>query len=170
MAIWRPAHLTPIPYSTEAKLPLLSADDSTLITLRKVSARTRISSNVRMGPPHSHYTEATVKYVLQHLRESIEIREISRMVMQSTFIFIRRFSRETGMTPYEFVRRARIAEASALLEYSSRSVHTISLAVGYRNAASFTRAFVEIMGETPTSYRSSTRRSHFRPALRRSAG
>jgi transcriptional regulator GlxA family with amidase domain len=67
--------------------------------------------------------------------------------------FARVFSRETGMTPADFVQATRIDTARRLLEETALPLKRISLLSGFADAGSLRRAFVRRQGTLPLDYR-----------------
>ena len=66
---------------------------------------------------------------------------------------LRRFASATGMTPIEYCRSVRIARARELLEGGETSQKQIAESLGYKDVASFTRAFRKAVGSAPGAYR-----------------
>jgi len=66
---------------------------------------------------------------------------------------LRRFASATGMTPIEYCRSVRVARARELLEGGETSQKEIAESLGYKDAASFTRAFRKAVGSAPGAYR-----------------
>jgi AraC-like DNA-binding protein len=67
--------------------------------------------------------------------------------------FARLMRRFFGLTPSQYITKARIAAASSLLRETDRSVAEIGLACGFADHSSFTRAFRKVAGISPTQYR-----------------
>jgi AraC-like DNA-binding protein len=57
------------------------------------------------------------------------------------------------MTPIEYCRSVRIARAREILEGGETSQKDIAESLGYKDAASFTRAFRKAVGWAPGAYR-----------------
>jgi transcriptional regulator GlxA family with amidase domain len=66
---------------------------------------------------------------------------------------LRRFASATGTTPIEYCRRVRIARARELLEGGDTSQKEIAQSLGYKDVASFARAFRKAIGSAPGAYR-----------------
>lgn len=66
--------------------------------------------------------------------------------------FIRYFVRETGLTPREWLRRARLAAAAIVLA-SGASVTEAGLASGYASISAFIAAYRAVFGDTPGAAR-----------------
>ena len=77
---------------------------------------------------------------------------------------LRRFASATGMTPIEYCRRVRIARARELLEGGELSQKEIAQSLGYRDVASFARAFGKAVSLAPGAYREKFGRKGISPA------
>jgi transcriptional regulator GlxA family with amidase domain len=66
---------------------------------------------------------------------------------------LRRYRQETGMTPLQWLQKARIEKAKHLLELSAMPVAEVVTAVGYQDLATFSRLFARETGQTPGHYR-----------------
>ncbi|XTP38650.1 AraC family transcriptional regulator (plasmid) [Mycobacterium sp. TJFP1] len=94
---------------------------------------------------------AAMEYTKDHL-PSVTAEEVSRAVAVSHRTLRRQFAAQTGMTWQRYLLQARMLHAMVLLAGDS-SVQQTSTAVGFDNVSSFTRAFTQFNGETPSAYR-----------------
>ncbi len=76
-------------------------------------------------------------------------------VSQKTLI--RRFRAELGMTPRDYLRDARIANAKMQLGATARPISQIAHLVGYDDIKSFRNTFRELTGLTPSQFRTAAR-------------
>jgi len=76
---------------------------------------------------------------------------------------LRRFASETGQSPLDYLRQARVDAAKRLLESPDHTVASAMRHVGYADPASFRRPFTARAGMTPAAYRRQFRAS--RPRL-----
>lgn len=67
--------------------------------------------------------------------------------------FKRRFRNATGLSPLEYVHTLRLEEAKQMLEAGDEPVEAIAEAVGYEDAAFFSRLFRRRVGLSPGRYR-----------------
>ncbi|MCU7647970.1 GlxA family transcriptional regulator [Pseudomonas piscis] len=93
------------------------------------------------------------QYVLDHLQDNLSIGELARAAHMSPRNFSRVFVREAGITPAEFVERARVDAARALLERSSAPLKTLAYRCGFRGAQHLLRVFKRRLGLTPQQFR-----------------
>ena len=67
--------------------------------------------------------------------------------------FARRFQQATGLSPLEYVHTLRLEEAKQHLETGDEVIEAIAQAVGYEDAAYFSRLFRRKVGLSPAQYR-----------------
>lgn len=122
--------------------------------LLAVEQTSRVFSFRRRRPRADRSLSACVIEIMQRrLAEPLTVRALAREAGVSPFHFIRRFRLETGTTPHDYLRSLRLREAARLLSSSSLPVRIVGLRVGFRNFASFVRAFAHETGRTPLAYR-----------------
>jgi AraC-like DNA-binding protein len=79
--------------------------------------------------------------------------EVSRAVAVSERTLRRLFHDILGLSWRAYLLHARMLRAMALLASPAQSVQDTATAVGFDSLSSFTRAFSQFCGETPTTYR-----------------
>jgi AraC-like DNA-binding protein len=84
----------------------------------------------------------------------LDVTEIARAAHMSTAHFSRQFRAEYGETPYAYLMTRRIERAKALLRGGEMSVTEVCMAVGCTSLGSFSARFTEVVGVTPSRYRS----------------
>ena len=94
-----------------------------------------------------------VRYVAANFNREITLDDVAGGMDLSKFHFLRRFRDEGGMTPGQFLRCYRMMTAMERLAGSDRKVREIAREVGYRDAASFSRAFRRVTGTQPNCFR-----------------
>ncbi|MBX3099940.1 MAG: helix-turn-helix transcriptional regulator [Salinibacterium sp.] len=83
----------------------------------------------------------------------LDVPEMARHALMSPAHFSRQFKAAYGETPYGYLMTRRIERAMALLREGT-SVTDACMAVGCTSLGSFSSRFTEIVGVTPTVYRS----------------
>jgi transcriptional regulator GlxA family with amidase domain len=96
---------------------------------------------------------ATREWALHRLGEPLTLEALARHAAVSPRTFSRRFVEDTGYTPMQWVRRARIDLARELLERSERSVEQIAADVGLGTGANLRLHFQQVLGTSPSEYR-----------------
>jgi len=95
----------------------------------------------------------TLAWIEANLDRQLTLAEIARHALLSPRTLSRRFRDETGITPIEYVIRARIGVAQSLLETTGHSVDHIARASGFGTAANLRGKFAAALGTTPAAYR-----------------
>lgn len=67
--------------------------------------------------------------------------------------FCRVFKKATGITPHQYVMKARLDRAQELLGSSELSIAAIAELLGFTSQSHFTRAFRQYAGQTPSGWR-----------------
>ncbi len=91
--------------------------------------------------------------------ESLDIKAIAAAACMSQAHFSRKFRAAYGETPYSYLLTRRIERAKALLRQGA-TVTDACVAVGASSLGSFSSRFTEVVGETPSHYRSRDHRAH----------
>ncbi|MGQ9407607.1 AraC family transcriptional regulator [Mycolicibacterium gilvum] len=95
---------------------------------------------------------AALDYTKQHL-DTATAEEVSRAVSVSERTLRRLFADTLGLPWRTYLLHARMLRAMALLAAPAQSVQETATAVGFDSVSSFTRAFAQFCGETPSAYR-----------------
>jgi AraC-like DNA-binding protein len=95
---------------------------------------------------------AALAYTKDHL-DSVTADEVSRAVSVSERTLRRLFADTLGLSWRTYLLHARMLRAMALLAAPGQSVQQTATAVGFDSLSSFTRAFAQFCGETPSAYR-----------------
>ena len=90
--------------------------------------------------------------MLENLAEPPSLEELGRRVACSHFYLSRTFTRETGLTLSQWLRRARLERAAELLRTRKCNVTEAALEVGYSSLSHFSQAFREMFGCCPGLY------------------
>ena len=89
--------------------------------------------------------------------EPLDVPRLAGIAHVSEAHFIRTFKATFGETPHRYLQRRRVERAMFLLAQTRREVTEICLEVGFSSLGSFSRTFTEIVGESPSSFRSHAR-------------
>jgi len=89
----------------------------------------------------------------ENLHRELTLARIARRAAVSTRSLSRRFREQTGTTPAQWVKRARVRSAQRLLETTLLSVKRIATAVGVGSASVLRGHFASVLGTSPRAYR-----------------
>src|ERR1700739_3222873 len=91
-------------------------------------------------------------YIDREYAKPLDVPDMARAALMSPAHFSRKFRAAYGETPYSYLMTRRIERAKALLR-QGMSVTDTGFAVGCTSLGSFSSRFTEIVGETPSQYR-----------------
>jgi AraC-like DNA-binding protein len=83
---------------------------------------------------------------------SLDLDRIAAVAFLSKSYFVRRFSRQYGVTPGAYLTGRRIERARDLLRFANLTVTEVCSAVGYVSIGSFSSAFRAATGESPSNF------------------
>ena len=102
---------------------------------------------------HEKRIEDAVRYIVEHLDETIDLRHLSDYVCLSRFHFHRVFQALVGETVCELARRLRLERAFLQLRTTRIAITQLALEAGYATPEAFLRAFRTAFGYTPSQAR-----------------
>jgi AraC-like DNA-binding protein len=102
--------------------------------------------------------QQAMAFVEAHLADAT-VERTARAAGMSVRSLSRRFDEETGVTFRSYLQTARMLYAMELLARPNASISAAAYAVGFQSAASFTTAFAERCGVTPSEYRARASRT-----------
>ncbi len=94
-----------------------------------------------------------LSYIEENLTNDIDLKEVARLAFCSEYHFQRMFSFLVGISLSEYIRRRRLTIAAFELNNSNLRIIDIAIKYGYSSPDSFTRAFQNLHGITPSEAR-----------------
>jgi AraC family transcriptional regulator len=92
-------------------------------------------------------------YIDKHLDETLSVEALSNIANFSKFHFHRQFSEYCGISIARYIQLMRLKRASYRLAFNHQDlVIDISLDAGFENPESFSRAFKNTFGQTPSEF------------------
>lgn len=98
-----------------------------------------------------------IDFIRANLSKTILIAELAKVSNLSESQFRRKFRIEFGVSPQEFILRARLQSAAHLLRNNSCNISQVASQSGFSDQSYFTRQFKTFFAETPKDYRKSRR-------------
>ncbi|HVI52215.1 MAG TPA: AraC family transcriptional regulator [Candidatus Sulfotelmatobacter sp.] len=93
-------------------------------------------------------------YIERHLDEELSVERLSRVAHFSKFHFHRQFAKFCGVSVSRYIQLIRLKTASQqLVRQRQRKIIDIALEAGFENPESFSRAFKQVFGQTPSAFR-----------------
>jgi AraC-like DNA-binding protein len=95
---------------------------------------------------------SVVQYIQQNLGTPLTVEELAAHFGQDLATFVRRFRTEFGLSPKQYIKRARIEWAQRELASTTRPMEEIAAAVGM-DQSYFSKVFRQVSSVTPSEYR-----------------
>ncbi|MCP4459064.1 MAG: helix-turn-helix transcriptional regulator [Cytophagales bacterium] len=92
-------------------------------------------------------------YLISNLQYQISIDRICEEVGMSKYHFIRTFKMLFGVSPHQYLKRARINFSEELLKNTKLEIAEIATKSGYESPSAFSRVFKELIHTSPIAYR-----------------
>ena len=101
----------------------------------------------------SREIEAACSYIERHLEEELSIASLASYAGYMEYYFSKKFKRELGLTPAEYIRKKRLEKAALLLRSSDLDAQQIATRLQFCSQSYFTDCFRKEYGISPTKYR-----------------
>ncbi|MBQ1292031.1 MAG: helix-turn-helix transcriptional regulator [Lachnospiraceae bacterium] len=101
----------------------------------------------------SREIEAACSYIERHLEEELSISSLASYAGYMEYYFSKKFKRELGLTPAEYIRKKRLAKAALLLRSTDLDAQQIASRLQFCSQSYFTDCFRKEFGVSPTKYR-----------------
>ncbi len=106
----------------------------------------------RRVPRRRQIVEEVQRYILEHIEESLTIRDISAQVFLAPTYLCTLFKEETGGTINGYLTRQRMLHAARLLAAGEHRVYELARRLGYSDVKYFSSLFKRELGQTPSRY------------------
>lgn len=97
--------------------------------------------------------QKTLNHIEEHLGEEIQIEELAEIAVLSLFYYQRLFTRLVKTSVREYIKLRRLAKSITMLRDKENRIIDIAMEYGFGSHITFTRAFKETYGITPSQYR-----------------
>lgn len=98
------------------------------------------------------------KYVKEHIYEPLKTADVAEGLCRNRSSLASEFKKQTGMTLTDYIKEKKIQEAKEILIKTNKALSDISYLLGFSSQGHFCKVFKEIVGLTPTEYRSKNKR------------
>jgi AraC family transcriptional regulator len=142
--------------------PTNSADTWESLAVLMATSTVRIAADPVRSPRAPLNAERgvarAVRLIDRDPRVALTLQALAREASLSPYHFLRTFARVTGVTPHQYLIRARLRRAAVRLATKDSRVIDVALDCGFRDVSTFNRAFRTEFGATPVEYRARARR------------
>ena len=91
-------------------------------------------------------------FMEHNFTEAITLDDLSKLSGLNKYTLLRNFTKQRGLTPYQYLETIRIGEAKKLLE-KGVDLLDIAMQTGFADQSHFTKFFKKLIGLTPKQYR-----------------
>ncbi len=114
----------------------------------------RLPRDVRDATPSALARVTRVaRRIEREMQSELTVEKLAREAGLSPYHFLRTFEQLTGLTPRQYVKRARLREAAARLPLERQKVLDTALDCGFGDVSNFNRAFQSEFGVSPRAWR-----------------
>ena len=107
-------------------------------------------------------TGRVIDFIGKHLDEELELDELCRIACFSKYHFHRLFTAYTGLPLMGYIKWLRLKRAAhQLIVHKEETIINIALDAGFETHESFTRAFKQVCGQSPSEFRRKARWENF---------
>lgn len=112
------------------------------------------------------YLNEMVKYIEDNLTEEIDYKQLAKIVGISEYSLQRIFMFLTNISIAEYIRKRRLSKAFEELKTSNIKIIDLAIKYCYDSSISFSRAFKNMFGITPSECRNSSKEYKLFPIIR----
>lgn len=98
------------------------------------------------------FSDKVKQYIDCHIFDPVDLDEIASHFFINSSYLIRKFRRETGITPMRYYNMCRIKAARSLLSFNELPVKEVASLLNYSDSAYFSNRFKEETGFSPSEY------------------
>src|SRR2546423_9426010 len=144
------------PLTARARLAMTRAELMEEVALELAAAALGLSAQASRPAAlslHEARMSAVLRYMAARPTAPHTVAELARMARLSRFHFLRTFKGTTGVTPHQWLLRARLRAAAERLAATEAPATDITLDVGVEDLSNFIRTFPSGFGASPRQYR-----------------
>ncbi len=93
------------------------------------------------------------RWIREHLRQPLTVDDLAEQAKMSRRQLTRTFKKNYQLSPAQYIMRMRVDEARKLLESSALRISSIAQQVGFGGESTMRRAFMQLLGVSPSDYR-----------------
>ncbi|MCE8016202.1 helix-turn-helix domain-containing protein [Halomonas sp. MCCC 1A17488] len=132
----------------------LGAARDLVLFMRRPGSQAQFSAALQAQAAAGSRLSPLVDTIIADPTGDLSVPALAARTNMSERTFVRRFRAEIGETPAQFVKQARVDRAKTLLETSRWPLARIAEHSGFASLDSLHRAFLKLVGVTPSAYRS----------------
>lgn len=123
-----------------------------VIYLHRTGNQAQFSEALRLQAPDDSRLTALLDWAARNLDQNLNVERLARDYGTSERNFRRLVRTATGYSPSELIERLRLDRARTLLSAGNARISSVAMAVGFRRADTFARAFERAYGISPSDF------------------
>lgn len=96
---------------------------------------------------------SAINFIQKNYKYNISVEDLANHICLSVYYFSRLFKRETGYSPYQYIRNVRLNHAKSLLISTDMPIKEICYECGFNSESNFVSCFKAQTGITPSNFR-----------------
>lgn len=109
--------------------------------------------NITEKKQQDFYINEAVVYIQQNFNRELTVDEVAAFCKLNRNYFSRKFKKEMGCTPQEFLIKQRLTNAAELMRLTDLPIKAVAAQCGYPNQLYFSQAFKKCYGLPPQEWR-----------------
>jgi AraC-like DNA-binding protein len=106
-------------------------------------------AQMAIGDGRVRRVSGAIAWIKEHFAEPLQIEALAKQVNMSPSALHHHFKAVTAMSPVQYQKRLRLAEARRLLLSGAPSAEVVAYNVGYASASQFNREYSRLFGQPP---------------------
>lgn len=99
------------------------------------------------------YVDMAIEEIVNHYDHPVKVSGIARKIGINRSYLSSIFKKRMGISPQQFLINYRLENAAQILAQTSMAIRTVAASVGYADSLTFSKAFRQRYGMSPTEYR-----------------
>lgn len=124
-----------------------------VLFLRRPGGQSQVSVSLASQASEMASIRELQMWIAERLKTKLSVESLADRMSMSVRNFERVFTREVGTTPSQYVLQMRVEAARRQLERSNGGLKQVASSTGFGSVDVMRRAFVRLLGITPTRYR-----------------
>jgi transcriptional regulator GlxA family with amidase domain len=124
-----------------------------VVFLQRPGGQAQFSAQLSVQAPSDDAFHALQSYIAEHPERDLSVPALAARMGMSERNFARKFRDQLGVSPAQYVLRARVESARIRLEKSRDSIETVAARCGFGTEETMRRSFQKIVRVAPRGYR-----------------
>lgn len=104
------------------------------------------------APEVSESVQGACEYMDKHFAQAVSLDDLSALSGLNKYTLLRNFTKQLGITPYQYLQTVRANASKKLLENGAEPIEA-AMQAGFSDQSHFTKCFKSFIGLTPRQYR-----------------